>query len=69
MLTNEGITKLFNDNFALASYAIRVAQRHIKAGEEFTLTSILAEIKHNPVDLDLKEIPEREKEEEEQTEK
>lgn len=48
-LTNEGLTKLFNDNFDLAITAIKLAQNEVDAGHEVTMQKVLSEIKHNPM--------------------
>ena len=47
-LTNEGLTKLFKDNFELAVSAIRLAQVEVEAGHDVNLQKILVEIKHHP---------------------
>lgn len=48
-LTNEGLTKLFNNNFDLAITAIKLAQNEVDAGHEVTMQKVLSEIKQNPV--------------------
>lgn len=47
-LTNEGLTKLFKDNFELAVSAIRLAQSEVQAGHDVNLQKVLAEIKLHP---------------------
>ena len=54
--TNEELTKLFRNNFELAMYAIELARRHIKAGREFSLSTLLKEVKDNPLKGDLEEL-------------
>jgi len=48
-LTNESLTKLFNDNFDLAITAIKLAQNEVDVGHEVTMQKVLSEIKHNPM--------------------
>ncbi|NGX50539.1 MAG: hypothetical protein K1060chlam2_00385 [Chlamydiae bacterium] len=48
-LTKEGFTGLFEDNFKLANYAIKLAQKQIESGnEELNVTQLLKEIRKNP---------------------
>lgn len=47
-LTNEDLTKHFEDNFQLTIQAIRIAKRSIEAGHEVSLTNLLEELKNNP---------------------
>ncbi len=47
-LTNEDLTKLFDDNFQLAIQAIRIAKRNIEAGHEVALDDLLDDLKKNP---------------------
>ena len=48
-LTNETLTKLFRNNFELAMYAIEIGRRYIRAGKEFTLSSLLKEVQDHPM--------------------
>lgn len=54
--TNEELTKLFRNNFELAMYAIELARRHIKAGHEFSLSTLLQEVKNHPLKGDLEDL-------------
>lgn len=48
-LTKESYTSLFDDNFELTHYAINIAQRQIKGGnEDLNVTQLLKEIRKNP---------------------
>lgn len=55
-LTNEILTKLFRNNFELALYAIEIARRHIRAGKDFTLETLLKEVQNHPLKGDLEEL-------------
>jgi len=47
-LTNEKLTKLFKNNFALATYSIKLAHYYIKSGHEMSADALLLEILKNP---------------------
>lgn len=48
-LTKESYTALFKDNFELTHYAIQLAQKQIKSGnEDLNVTQLLKEIRKNP---------------------
>ena len=44
LLTNEFITKLYDNNFNLAKEVIKIAHNYIKSGKEFSLASLLDEV-------------------------
>ncbi len=54
-LTNESIMKHFDNNFEVAMYAIDIAQRLIKAGQEVKMTKLLEEIKKHPDQFEIEE--------------
>ncbi|MCB1116105.1 MAG: hypothetical protein KDK71_06510 [Chlamydiia bacterium] len=48
-LTKESYTSLFDDNFELTHYAIKIAQKQIQSGnEDLNVTQLLREIRKNP---------------------
>ncbi len=47
-LTNEELSKQFDDNFQLAIQAMRIAKRNIQAGHEVSLTDLLNQLRSNP---------------------
>ncbi|MCB1084511.1 MAG: hypothetical protein KDK60_00230 [Chlamydiia bacterium] len=48
-LTKESYTSLFDDNFQLTHYAIRIAQNQINGGnEDLNVTQMLKEIRKHP---------------------
>ncbi len=47
-LTNEALTKHFEDNFHLTIQAIRIAKRSIEAGHEVSLTDLFEQLQKNP---------------------
>ncbi len=53
LLTNEELSNIYSDNFQLAVHSIQVAQYYIRAGKDFTVSSLLEEIRKNPKLLDI----------------
>ena len=64
-LTTELIRSLFQNNFKLANYAIRMAQFYVKAGHEVTASAILKEVSKHPDESYLATLKLLEEEEEE----
>ena len=66
-LTTEHIRSLFQNNFKLANYAIRMAQFYVNAGHEVTASDILKEVAKHPEEsyLETLEMLEREEQEDE----
>lgn len=64
-MTIEQLSKLFKSNFDLANYAMERAKFYIKLGWEFTLESLLDDVRRDPEGRKFKEMEEMEKEEEE----
>ena len=50
-LTNEALKKHFKNDFELANQAIRLAKQYVRAGHEFTVDQLLAEIRRHPQGL------------------
>ena len=65
LLTTELIRSLFQNNFKLANYAIRMAQFYIKAGHEVSASAILKEVTKHPDESYLETLKMLEEEEEE----
>ncbi len=47
-LTNEILTSEMPNKFRLAQAAIQLARHHIAAGQDFTVTMLIDEMKKNP---------------------
>jgi len=47
-LTNEKLSKAYEDNFALSSYAIRVAQNDMLAGREVHISTLIERLRKDP---------------------
>lgn len=47
-LTNEKLSKAYDDNFTLSSYAIRVAQNDIAAGREVHISTLVERLRKDP---------------------
>ena len=60
-LTTEHIRSLFQNNFKLSNYAIRMAQFYIKAGHEVSASAILKEVAKHPDESYLETLQELEK--------
>lgn len=62
-LTTEHIRSLFQNNFKLANYAIRMAQFYVRAGHEVNVDALLKEVMKHPDESYLETLKELEKEE------
>jgi hypothetical protein len=58
LLTNEGLRKLFKNNFEMANFAIQVGRFNVKAGKEISLSGILDEVKKHPTEQCFKDYME-----------
>lgn len=65
-LTTEHIRSLFQNNFRLANYAIRMAQFYVKAGHEVSAPTILKEVAKHPEESYLETLKMLEEEEQEE---
>ena len=65
-LTHEKLRGIFNNNFDLANYAIRLGTYLMKSGHEVTLDSLLEEVRKNPTEAYLAELQRMDLEDEEE---
>jgi hypothetical protein len=64
-MTIEQLSKLFKSNFDLAEHAMERGRYYIKIGHEFTLESLLEDVRRDPDGAHMREMEEDEREEKE----